>query len=92
MAEASSRQFILLPMQGIRMTGPGDEASRDEASRDGASGDGASGLAAATGRFFRSLTHRPGPARAVRLGARPAVELRLLDSVSQYGAKLVEIA
>ncbi|MBN1834962.1 MAG: S8 family serine peptidase [Spirochaetales bacterium] len=47
--------------------------------------------AAPTG-FFRSLTLRPGEVRARPMAAAPGVELRLLDSVSEYGAKLVEIA
>jgi hypothetical protein len=65
-------QFILLPIQGLRMPSPSTEA--------------------ATGRFLRKLTVRTGPLRPFRLAGAPGTELRLLDSVSEYGAKLVEIA
>ena len=47
---------------------------------------------AASGRFLKALAVRAGPARLLRLEAAPGVELRLLDSVNEYGAKLVEIA
>jgi len=47
---------------------------------------------AATGRFLRELALRTGPVQPFRLAAAPGMELRLLDSVSEYGAKLVEIA
>ncbi|MBN2552284.1 MAG: S8 family serine peptidase [Spirochaetales bacterium] len=47
---------------------------------------------AATGAFLRRLTVGRGPLRPFRLGGAPGMELRLLDSVSEYGAKLVEIA
>jgi subtilisin family serine protease len=72
MAETRGKQFIVLPLQGIRMEAPA--------------------AGAASGRFWRSLTARRGPARPIRLPAAPGVELRLLDSVNVYGAKLVEIA
>lgn len=47
---------------------------------------------AATGRFLRKLNPRPAAGRPPVLAAAPGVELRLLDSVNEYGAKLVEIA
>jgi subtilisin family serine protease len=72
MAEPGRKQFIVLPLQGIRVP--------------------AMAAAAASGRFLRKLTVRPGPARPLSLPEAPGVELRLLDSVNEYGAKLVEIA
>ena len=72
MAKPGFDQFILLPIQGIRVPSPSAEA--------------------ATGRFLRRLTARTAALRPFRLAEAPAVELRLLDSVSEYGAKLVEIA
>ena len=72
MAEPGRKQFIVLPLQGIRVP--------------------AMAAAAASGRFLRKLTVRPGPARSLSLPEAPGVELRLLDSVNEYGAKLVEIA
>jgi subtilisin family serine protease len=52
----------------------------------------AASVEAAAGRFLRKLTMRMGPLRPLRVTEAPGVELRLLDSVSEYGAKLVEIA
>jgi subtilisin family serine protease len=72
MAEAGGKQFIVLPMQGTRVSAVTAET--------------------ASGRFWRKLVVRRGPARLIRLPAAPGVELRLLDSVNEYGAKLVEIA
>lgn len=72
MAEPGGKQFIVLPMQGIRVPALSAEA--------------------ATGRFLRKLALRPGPSRPVSLTTAPGVELRLLDSVDEYGAKLVEIS
>jgi subtilisin len=72
MAEPGRKQFIVLPLQGIRVP--------------------ALSTAAASGRFLRKLAMRPGPSRPLVLPEAPGVELRLLDSVDEYGAKLVEIA
>ncbi len=72
MAELGGKQFIVLPMQGIRMPAVSTEL--------------------ATARFLRKLAVRPGLVRLFRMNATPGVELRLLDSVNEYGAKLVEIA
>jgi subtilisin family serine protease len=72
MAEPGRKQFILLPLQGIRVP--------------------LMSAAAASGRFLRKLAVRPGPVRPISFSAAPGVELRLLDSVDEYGAKLVEIA
>jgi hypothetical protein len=72
MGKTGFDQFIVLPIQGIRVPSPSIEA--------------------ATGRFLRKLTVRTGPLRPFRLTEAPGMELRLLDSVSEYGAKLVEIA
>ena len=72
MAKPGGKQFIVLPMQGIRVPAPLFEA--------------------ATGRFLRKLALRRGAARPFRLPSAPGVEMRLLDSVNEYGAKLVEIA
>jgi len=72
MAEPGRKQFIVLPLQGIRVP--------------------AVSAMAASGRFLKGLAVRAGPARLVRLADAPGVELRLLDSVNEYGAKLVEIA
>ena len=72
MGKTGFDQFIVLPIQGIRVPSPSIEA--------------------ATGRFLRKLTVRTGPLRPFRLTEVPGMELRLLDSVSEYGAKLVEIA
>jgi subtilisin family serine protease len=65
-------QFVVLPMQGIRVSPLAAET--------------------AAGPFLRALSFRPGRAHPRRLAPAPGVELRLLDSVSEYGAKLVEIA
>ncbi len=72
MAEPGRKQFIVLPLQGIRVP--------------------ALSTAAASGRFLRKLAVRPGPSRSLSLPEAPGVELRLLDSVNEYGAKLVEMA
>ncbi len=72
MAEPGRKQFIVLPLQGIRVP--------------------ALSTAAASSRFLRRLAVRPGPIRSFSFSAAPGVELRLLDSVDEYGAKLVEIA
>jgi subtilisin family serine protease len=72
MAEPGRKQFIVLPLQGIRVP--------------------ALSTAAASGRFLRRLAMRPGPSRPLSLPDAPGLELRLLDSVGEYGAKLVEIA
>ena len=48
--------------------------------------------AAAAGRFLKRLAVRVGPGRLISFPAAPGVDLRLLDSVNEYGAKLVEIA
>ena len=72
MVKSGFDQFILLPIQGIRVPSPAIEA--------------------ATGRFLGSLTVRTGSLRPFRLPGVPGTGLRLLDSVSEYGAKLVEIA
>jgi subtilisin len=72
MAEPGRKQFILLPLQGIRVP--------------------LISSAAASGRFLSKLAVRPGPVRPISFSAAPGVELRLLDSVDEYGAKLVEIA
>jgi len=72
MAEPGRKQFIVLPLQGIRVP--------------------AMSAAAASGRFLRKLAMRPGPIRPISFSGAPGVELRLLDSVDEYGAKLVEIA
>ncbi len=72
MAEPGRKQFIVLPLQGIRVP--------------------ALSTAAASSRFLSKLAVRPGPAQPIRFSAAPGVELRLLDSVNEYGAKLVEIA
>jgi subtilisin len=72
MAEPARKQFIMLPLQGIRAS--------------------AVTAKAASGRFLRKLAVRAGPARPFHLPAAPGLELRLLDSVNEYGAKLVEIA
>jgi len=72
MDEPGRKQFILLPLQGIRVP--------------------ALSAAAASSRFLRKLAVRPGPSRPISFSAAPGVELRLLDSVNEYGAKLVEIS
>jgi subtilisin len=72
MAEPARKQFIMLPLQGIRVSAVTARAASD--------------------RFLRKLAARPGLARPFRLPEAPDVELRLLDSVNEYGAKLVEIA
>ena len=72
MAEPGRKQFIVLPLQGIRVP--------------------LMSAAAASGRFLSKLAVRPGPVRPISFSAAPGVELRLLDSVDEYGAKLVEIA
>jgi subtilisin family serine protease len=50
------------------------------------------GAGAAAGRFLSRLAVEPGRARPFRMSLASGAELRLLDSVSEYGAKLVEIA
>ena len=72
MAEPGRKQFIVLPLQGIRVPAMSSEA--------------------ASGRFLRQLEMGGGPARPISLTSAPGLELRLLDSVNEYGAKLVEIA
>ena len=72
MAEPGRKQFIVLPLQGIRVPAMSSEA--------------------ASGRFLRQLEMSGGPARPISLTSAPGLELRLLDSVNEYGAKLVEIA
>jgi subtilisin family serine protease len=72
MTEPGRKQFIVLPLQGIRVPAMSTDA--------------------ASGRFLRQLQRRGEPFRSISFPSAPGLELRLLDSVNEYGAKLVEIA